>query len=809
MWDLLSRLLILGLLFTSGVCKDSPDDDIPPTTTIIDILSSNANFSKILLSLQRSDLVDYINELQNVTFLAPLNLAFPDDQFYLDLSQNDVSRHMIDQPVDADDVCGLGVYRTLFVNTSLLPEGVQQPILLDNRDDLFLADNAIVTEQYDVRSSNSVVYGVSSFLERHKSACDFFADIADADPVFAQYQIIARLFSDNEFCATRKITNVTFLVPSDASVGLNEIELNYLNTNEGLEDKTRLLESHAVAGIWGGRLEPVSTKTLANQKIRISSNSEGSNIIVQNTSSTFSNYLLSDGIVHLYDSILLENSVPVFTPRKYLLGLGLTSVVNQLDFHKLSSLIDDRDVNQTIFVTESAESTESKSSLLYHFVDGRVEFDRDELLTTKYCSSSVLGHCQKLKVMKRGDQVSLNNNVFVTSPKIRVGNTYIYYVDEDLTLPLPFQHAVSPFLRCAKSIKLLHDFGLLKFRNNGGLGYTVFLPNADAWRGLDLVLDYLYANRGVMLEILGNLIVNGLIYDDFQGSATLATLLDKPLEVESVSDTLYINGTAVDVSIESEVLFDKGVAHPIERLVFPATVQVGVPELLSTVDGEEFLKVLKLLRLDHLLYEDYSFIVPSSRSMRLENFTSELPNLARLEKFARLHILPAGGMEKVIECNDTVPTLLENVHLSCRELTSGISMLSVREGNDREVRVLRQGLAINCGDTATGILLVDRSINPDWLSGSRGPIHLHLPFVALLIGVVIGMLLLAVGASCCLVCSVGKQTPVSGETAPLLRAHERLENPTLPNSPPPNETQSYSNYYSTHSSSRPIDVDQP
>ncbi|KAG7753969.1 hypothetical protein KL911_002445 [Ogataea haglerorum] len=809
MWDLLSRTLILGLLFISGACKESPDDDVPPTTTIIDILSSNANFSKILLSLQRSDLVDYVNELGNVTFLAPLNTAFSEGQLYQSLSLNDVSRHMIDQPVNADEVRGLEVYRTLLFNTSVLSGGVQRPILLDNRDDLFLADNAIVTEQYDVRSSNSAVFGISSFLERRKSACEFFADIAHADPVFAEYQSLGRLFSDNDFCATRKITNVTFLVPSDASVGLNEIELNYLNTDQGLEDKTRLLESHVVSGIWGGRLDPVHTKTLTNQKVRLSSNSEGSNVRVQNTSSTFANYLLSDGIVHLYDALPLENSIPVFTPRKYLLGLGLASVVDQLDFHKLSGLIDDRNVSQTIFVTESAESTESKSSLLYHFVDGAVEFDRDELLTTKYCSSSVLGHCQKLKVLKRGDQVSLNNNVFVTSPKIPIGNTYIYFVDEDLPLPLPFQHAVSPFLRCAKSIKLLHDFGLLKFHNNGGLGYTVFLPNADAWRDLDLVLDYLYANRDVMLEILGNLVVNGLIYDDFRGSATLTTLLDKPLEVETDSDTLFINGTAVDVSIESEVLFDKGVAHPIGSLVFPATVQIGVPELLSTVDGEEFLRVLQLLRLDHLLYEDYSFIVPSSRSMRLENFTSELSNLARLEKFARLHILPAGGMEKIIECNDTIPTLLENVHLSCRELTSGISMLRVREGNDHEVRVLRHGLAISSTDTATGILLVDRSINPDWLSASAGPIHLHLPFVALLVGVVIGMLLLAVVASCCLVCSVGKHTSVSSETAPLLRAHERLENHAPPSPPPPNESESYSNYYSTHSSSRPIDVDQP
>ncbi|KAG7920671.1 hypothetical protein KL905_003305 [Ogataea polymorpha] len=807
MWDLLSGILILGMLLTLGARSDSPDDDIPPTTTIIDVLSSNANFSKILLSLQRSDLVDYVNELENVTFLAPLNLAFAEDKLYLNLVKNDVSRHMIDQPVDANDVCGLGVYRTLLYNTSLVADGVQQPILLDNRDDLFLADNAIVTEQYDARSSNSAVFGISSFLEPLKSACEFFAGIAHADPVFAQYQSIGRLFSDNDFCATRRITNVTFLVPSDASVNLNEIELNYLNTNEGLEDKIRLLESHTVAGIWGGQLEPVTIRTLANQELRLSSDSEGSSIQVQNKSSTFANYLLSDGIVHLYDSILLENSFPVFTPRKYLLGLGLASLVDQLDFHKLSSLIDDREINQTIFVMENAESTESKSSLLYHFIDGKVDFERDELLTTKYCASSVLGHCQKLKVIKRGDQVSLNNNVFVTSPKIAVGNTYIYYVDEDLSLPLPFQHAVSPFLRCAKSIKLLHEFGLLKFHNNGGLGYTVFLPNADAWHGLDLVLDYLYANRDVMLEILGNLVVNGLIYDDFQDSATLTTLLDKPLEIETDSDKLYINGTAVDVSIESEVLFDKGVAHPIDSLVFPATVQIGVPELLSTVDGDEFLKVLKLLQLDHLLYEDYSFIVPSSRSMKLENFTSELHNLARLEKFVRLHILPAGGMQKIIECNDTIPTLLENVHLSCRELTSGISMLRVREGNDHEVRILRQGLAIN-SCYATGILLVDRSINPDWLSDSKGPIHLHLPFVALLIGVVIGMLLLAIGASCCLVCSVGKQAPEPGETAPLLRPHERLETHT-PSSPPPhNEPESYSNYYSTHSSSRPIDVDQ-
>ncbi|KAH3670874.1 hypothetical protein OGAPHI_000585 [Ogataea philodendri] len=808
LWQAVFGLFYVAV-WASALAPDLPnngDDDTPPTTRIIDVLSDNANFSKLLLSLQRSDLVDYVNGLENITFLAPLNSAFDPDQLYVRLDQESVLRYFIDKPVDSALVRGLELYYTLFLEDSVLKDGVQSPILLDNRDDLFLADNSIVVSEDHAGSVNSVVLGISSFLEPHVSLCEFFQSVEEADPVFEEYQTLATLFASNDFCSSHKLTNMTVLLPSDEALNLNEIELAYLNTEFGLQDKNALLSSFVLPQIIGGRLSPpVKTRNLHKRKVQVSSNGEGSYIVVDGTNSSFSNYLLSDGIVHLYDSVIFDDARPVFTPRKYLLGLNLESSVNEVDFRKLSDLIDDPELNQTIFVLPTTELAESKNTLLYHFSSEKLDLKESKLVDSKYCSNSVLGHCQKLKIITHGDQVLINHNVLVTSQKIEVGNTNIYFIDDNLSLPLPFETAVSPFLRCAKSLQFLKDFDFLHFKSNDGLGYTIFLPNADAWDTLDLVLDYLSENPETLREVIGNMIVNGLIYDDFEGQKTVTTILGEELILRRDGD-IFINDTQAEISLELEVLFDKGVGHPIKTVVFPSSVQIGVQELLTTVDSEEFLKVLSLIGLDKLVNQGYSFIIPTSKSLQLGNFTVDRGSVQKLADFAKLHVLPPGSIQKMIDCEDTIPTMLDSANLTCRELTSGVSMLSIQGGNDHEVRLLRKGLSI---DGSAGIVFVDRAIDPSWLDSSNGPIHLHLPFVAGLVGVIIGMFVLAAITSCCLVFSVGKQSSSSptarSETTPLLQPHASLESHSQ--QPKSQSNDQFATYYSTHSSSQPINVE--
>ncbi|ODV82983.1 hypothetical protein CANARDRAFT_30450 [[Candida] arabinofermentans NRRL YB-2248] len=174
------------------------------------------------------------------------------------------------------------------------------------------------------------------------------------------------------------------------------------------------------------------------------------------------------------------------------------------------------------------------------------------------------------------------------------------------------------------------------------------------------------------------------------------------------------------------------------------------------------------------------------------NISSSITDLKYLENFAKLHILPQNSIDLILNCENMIPTLLNNTHLSCRELSSGNLMLQIQEGNDHEVRILRKGFITTLNKTSAkpGLLLIDRPINPKWLDSSNGLIHLDLPFIAILLGVIIGMFGLLVIVSCCLICIVGDKksnetileapspstpsTPIVGERRPLLSESRSL-----------------------------------
>ncbi|GME73071.1 unnamed protein product [Ambrosiozyma monospora] len=468
-----------------------------------------------------------------------------------------------------------------------------------------------------------------------------------------------------------------------------------------------------------------------------------------------------------------------------------------------------------------------------------------------YIISGNLGHCQKIKLTKSDEKgVILNRNIHVLGEKIEIGNTYIYFIDDNLQIPQKLENTIPANVQCSRTIQLLDHFNLLKFKSNKDLGYTVFLPDHEAWIDLDLTLDYLLNNLRDLEKVVKGMIFNGLIYDDFIGKTTLSNLNGEPATLKrNVGDSHIIVNNGDDtlpISFDSEILFKDGVAYPVDTVIFPDSLEITMDDLLDTIDASEFIKILQLLGLDKLIKNDhYSFLVPTTGSLLIENITSTFPDLNYLKKFAALHILPGESLDKVLSCEEEIPTFLNDTHLSCRKLASGDLMLQVLEGNDHEVRITRKGFTTaKFKPTKSGLLLIDKPINPSWLDQPNGPIHLHLPFVAILIGVVIGMLLLSLILSCCFVYAIGgkrvddentpdnttasEQTPLliegtsgtnggSGEVSrPMLirpsynstsKSHLSVKSNKSSKSTKSNKQQvAFSANYSEHSSREPIDL---
>lgn len=793
--------------------------------TIVDVLSSSANFSTFIRSLQRSDLVDYLNELQNVTLLAPTNTAFARLGIsLLPLNVSVLQRFIVDQPLQAKDVEGVQIYRSIDRLGSPFVPGIKVPILFDNEGDgdLVIENAAVSMPDLVAPGSNSVVQGLDTLLFDPKpSICDFFDAYAENSQPQLAFSLFARLISESGLCKESKFTNVTVLLPSDDFLCslFTEPQIMYLLSSRGTEDRKSVLANFLVDGMYGGNFgnQSVRVDTLQGYKIQLSTKMNGNELVVdEETCSDGANFLLSDGIVHYFpDQMSRTLDLPVFTPRKCLIAMNQTDFVDEIDFRKLSDLIDDPTLNQTIllgkdtdddaFVDEANESfrtdddssekdppsqlhsfSQAKNNLLYQFIDGKIIPDHSQLLTSKFCSQSSLGHCQKLKVRVRGKSPILVNDRHLLYPeRMEVANTYIYFVSDDYSIPGKLENSIMPVDRCAKTLQFMDKLKLLKrFKRNGGLGYTAFLPTSDAWSVLDLALDYLKSNPFQMALVLQSMMFNGLLYGDFTGETSLTNLDGEEVHFSRAQNqTQFITVEKVGhlpFSFNSEVLFRDGVAYPVNKVLFPESVTISTRQLLESVDSTGFLAILDSVNLSSLIDRNYSFLVPTTSTLDMNNITIS-SNPDYLREFALLHILPPESLRKLLACEAEIPTLLNGTYLSCHRIASGERMLQLVEGGEHEVRVLRKGL----GTDGSGILLIDKPINPDWLDRSSPSIHLHLPLASVFVGIILGMIILASVVSCSVLFAVGGKSGVEGGDE-IDSTHSDGTDPNSSPSEPPN-----------------------
>ncbi|GME74043.1 unnamed protein product [[Candida] boidinii] len=520
--------------------------DTVPTVNLIDLLSSSEDYSKFLLSIQRSGLIDYVNNLNNITLLAPVNQAFDDKIDYVEIDMNQFNRYLVDTPLLSHEILGVQIYNTLNLNSSSLTKKIYSPILMDNElktnesiinidklkdnDDKFTIGTADVLFS-DLVSVNqdSVMYGISNFLYQEFQTCSFFEEYSKEHKDIKPFTIFSSLISNEQFCFNNDLTNITFLIPFNDFIPFNEIEINYLKLSVGYDDKKFFLSNFMIPGIIGGNFlnKTLNYETLSQNSVNVSSDFNGHELIINNKFKTeMANYLTTDGSLQFFNSLIYDKEdydkiLPNFTPRKYLYGLNQSMYVEEIDYRSLSELIDNKEIKQTILVYPDPDLElvlanhddderqdiisfgAAKNNILYHFISGNnIDFSVDQLVYTKHCNNAVLGskNCQRLKVTrskKDKDKIILNDNIELLNEKYTIGNSDIFFINDHLTIPTNLESSLTAFSKCTKTLDFLNFFHLLKFKPNGNKGYTVFLPTTSSWNKLDLTLEYLINNEQV------------------------------------------------------------------------------------------------------------------------------------------------------------------------------------------------------------------------------------------------------------------------------------------------------------------------
>ena len=135
--------------------------------------------------------------------------------------------------------------------------------------------------------------------------------------------------------------------------------------------------------------------------------------------------ILIVGVLHVISKLLLPDSV-IFTPLKYLYGLGDIIFAETLAASDSFPLANDSSISQTILAPiDSAyadsidiQKTELLKQVQYNFLDEEIDLEKvedGELLRTKYDLKSLEGSVQRIKVSKKDGKILLNNGIEVVS----------------------------------------------------------------------------------------------------------------------------------------------------------------------------------------------------------------------------------------------------------------------------------------------------------------------------------------------------------------------------------------------------------
>ncbi|KAG0307258.1 hypothetical protein BGZ98_000707 [Dissophora globulifera] len=547
-------LLFAALLSTTST--------VLATKTVIDLVSSDPGFSRLVRELQRLRLIVLLNNRKTCTFFAPTNAAFAkwdEENQGRRISKATLLYHILPSNVLTENLKDAMLLETLLVREGYLGDNgegqlvaVTKPSWRPGRKVRLLIGEAELLEK-DWQADNGVVHVLDRLL---LPPGDLVETMQKHEELASIYNMVHAAGLDTLLREHRPFT--LFAPSADALKKLTDIQMHYLRHDQGRQDLEITFHHHIHSGtLYRENIQPgtSSLSTLEGQDLMISLDDK---LLVDNAEVEKTDILASNGVIHMVSRPLLPRAL-VWTAAKYLLGLNATKFVDALRDAGLSLYIDDPAASYTIFApqddtfdTASPTTSQATSNLLkYHVVPGRKlqsSFMDGQLLETEMYSDQLKGGSQRSKVSVRPDNkqapISING-VEVKGEPVQVGKSLIYLLSRPLTLPLPVLESMKQEETLSGFVQALSASGL-DHRLSDARGITVFAPSTSAWDELGVVTDYLFLNDNSSLNALQAVtryaVVENIHYtpDIKPGRTVLKTSEGSDLVVEKSASAIYV-----------------------------------------------------------------------------------------------------------------------------------------------------------------------------------------------------------------------------------------------------------------------------
>ncbi len=303
---LFKTILITFLTVTVFSCSDDDDTTFPSTsTTIIDFLNENQDYSSLLAALEKAELVETLSDNGPFTVFAPNNEAFNSfldggslDDIPLDELKDLLLNHVLNSKVTSDQITTGYVINRADFSSYISKSGSEVKI----------NDQATVTTA-DIDRFNGVIHAIDKVINIPK-----MIDFVSIDPNLSSLATVA---TDNSATVISALSeeggSLTLLAPNNDAFtalgdisGLSSTQIEQVLLNHAISGK---LQSTDLSTGYGNTLATYGT---TDKNLSIYINTEGG--VEFNGISTVSteNIVASNGVIHIVDTVITLPTVVTF-----------------------------------------------------------------------------------------------------------------------------------------------------------------------------------------------------------------------------------------------------------------------------------------------------------------------------------------------------------------------------------------------------------------------------------------------------------------------------------------------------------------
>ncbi|KAI9513047.1 FAS1 domain-containing protein [Russula earlei] len=564
------------------------------STTLVDKLSEDPDYTTLLRLLQRARLIPTLNRLDGATLFAPTNDAIHRHASlsrFSSLTGDNVNEqlrqelfyHLLNYTVALPNDNDILVTKTLHFphgypgppsedpppSPPWLPipggslGGEPQRLRVGSRNghinvgvDAFGKGGARVIKA-PVDAGNGLLVGIDGVLPVPPS----LSSVVSTYPSTSYFH---RILDSAVISRLNETAELTIFVPVDSAWNaLHPIEKLYLESEFATDDLIRIFEMHAVVhrGVkWSESFKPaINLTTLNGRQINIVTTSD--KVIISDAELIQPDLYASNGVMHTISSLLIPEGTLQLTPEKFLLTLNCTNFISMIHSVNLNRFINDTHAKYTILAPQddviSAYGNEDlpekgsddlKRLLKYHFLPGRwtPKTLKDGLLIETALDEP--GLAGKLQVLEASISHTLESQApdvpsisfagaSTIGDPIEVNNTVIYFISRPLFPPVDSLQVALPMLNFSSFLAAIFSADLADIIKTNPRT-TLLVPHNDAFKRLgQLVSAHLLASssKADLKSVILHHVIDGVVYTgDLRNSTarTYPTLEGSDLHVE-------------------------------------------------------------------------------------------------------------------------------------------------------------------------------------------------------------------------------------------------------------------------------------